>query len=64
MAEKARLDRQAMCDRLAMEFQDGWVVNLGIGIPTLCSNYVDPSRETINQSEKRRNRLWAPGRAG
>ena len=51
MAEKARLDRQAMCDRLAMEFQDGWVVNLGIGIPTLCSNYVDPSRETINQSE-------------
>ena len=51
MAEKARIDRQAMCDRLAMEFQDGWVVNLGIGIPTLCSNYVDPSREIINQSE-------------
>ena len=51
MAEKARLDRQAMCDRLAMEFQDGWVVNLGIGIPTLCSNYVDPTREIINQAE-------------
>ena len=51
MADKPRLDRQAMCDRLAMEFQDGWIVNLGIGIPTLCSNYVDPSRETINQSE-------------
>ena len=51
MADKPRLDRQAMCDRLAMEFQDGWIVNLGIGIPTLCSNYVDPSREIINQSE-------------
>ena len=51
MAEKPRLDRQAMCDRLAMEFEDGWVVNLGIGIPTLCSNYVDPTKEIINQSE-------------
>jgi len=40
-----------MCDRLAMEFQDGWIVNLGIGIPTLCSNYVDNSRTIINQSE-------------
>lgn len=51
MAEKPRLERQAMCDRLAMEFQDGWIVNLGVGMPTLCSNYVDPSRTIINQSE-------------
>ncbi len=40
-----------MCDRLAMEFQDGWIVNLGVGMPTLCSNYVDNSRTIINQSE-------------
>ena len=51
MTDKARLDRQSMCDRLAMEFQDGWIVNLGVGIPTLCSNYVDESRTIINQSE-------------
>ena len=51
MADKPKLERQAMCDRLAMEFQDGWIVNLGIGMPTLCSNYVDPSRSIINQSE-------------
>ncbi len=51
MADKPRLERQAMCDRLAMEFQDQWIVNLGVGMPTLCSNYVDPSREIINQSE-------------
>ena len=51
MAEKPRLERQAMCDRLAMEFQDGWIVNLGVGMPTLCSNYVDPSKEFINHSE-------------
>jgi 3-oxoacid CoA-transferase B subunit len=31
-------DRQQMADRLAREFQEGWIVNLGVGIPTLCSN--------------------------
>lgn len=51
MAEKARLTRQQMCDRLAMEFQDGWMVNLGVGMPTLCSNYVDPTKELILHSE-------------
>ena len=50
-AEKTKLTRQQMCDRLAMEFQDGWIVNLGVGMPTLCSNYVDTSREIINHSE-------------
>src|SRR5207302_118025 len=51
MAEKPRLSRQAMCDRLAMEFQDGWIVNLGVGMPTLCSNYVDPNKSLIYHSE-------------
>ncbi len=50
-SEKPKLERQAMCDRLAMEFQDGWIVNLGVGMPTLCSNYVDPSKTIINHSE-------------
>ena len=49
--EKPKLQRQAMCDRLAMEFQDDWIVNLGVGMPTLCSNYVDPSKDLIFHSE-------------
>jgi 3-oxoacid CoA-transferase B subunit len=40
-----------MCDRLAMEFQDEWIVNLGVGMPTLCSNYVDPNKSLIFHSE-------------
>ena len=51
MADKPRLERQAMCDRLAMEFQSEWIVNLGVGMPTLCSNYVDTSKEIIFHSE-------------
>ena len=49
--EKPKLQRQAMCDRLAMEFQDDWIVNLGVGMPTLCSNYVDPNKDLIFHSE-------------
>src|ERR671937_2684523 len=51
MSGKPRLPRQAMCDRLAMEFQDEWIVNLGVGMPTLCSNYADPSKSLIFHSE-------------
>ena len=51
MADKPKLDRQAMCDRLAMEFQDEWIVNLGVGMPTLCSNYVDAEKDIIFHSE-------------
>lgn len=49
--DKPRLQRQAMCDRLAMEFQDEWIVNLGVGMPTLCSNYVDPGKNLVFHSE-------------
>ena len=51
MASGEPLSRQAMADRIAMEFEDGWVVNLGVGMPTLCSNFVHPGREITYQSE-------------
>src|SRR3954467_2816523 len=52
MSDQAKgLSRQQMCDRLAMEFEDGWVVNLGIGIPTLCSNFDFGDKEIIFHAE-------------
>jgi 3-oxoacid CoA-transferase B subunit len=51
MSEAKGLSRQQMCDRLAMEFQDGWVVNLGLGIPTLCSNCAFGDRDIVFHSE-------------
>ena len=32
------LTRQQMADAIARRFQDDWIVNLGVGIPTMCSN--------------------------
>ena len=49
--QRMLLDRQTMCNRLAMEFQDGWVVNLGVGMPTLCSNYDFKDRTIVFHAE-------------
>jgi len=40
-----------MAARAAKELQDGYYVNLGIGLPTLVANFVDPSIEVWLQSE-------------
>ncbi len=51
MSETKGLTRQQMADRVALEFQDGWIVNLGVGIPTLCSNTDIGERDIIYHSE-------------
>jgi 3-oxoacid CoA-transferase subunit B len=45
------LDKTGIARRIAQELQDGWYVNLGIGIPTLVANYVPEDIEVTFQSE-------------
>ena len=49
--DKERLDDQTMALRAAKEFQDGMIVALGVGMPTLCSNFVPPEKEILFHSE-------------
>jgi len=51
MDDKFRLDDETMALRVAKEFQDGDVVNLGIGTPTLASNLIPSDKEVLFHSE-------------
>jgi 3-oxoacid CoA-transferase subunit B len=45
------LNKNQIAHRIAKELQDGYYVNLGIGIPTLVANYIPKGINVILQSE-------------
>lgn len=44
-------NREQMAQRAAQELQDGFYVNLGIGLPTLVANYIPEGIDVMLQSE-------------
>jgi 3-oxoacid CoA-transferase subunit B len=47
----SKLNREQIAKRTARELRDGYYVNLGIGMPTLVSNYIPEGMDVILQSE-------------
>lgn len=45
------LTREQIAQRISQEVQDGYCVNLGIGIPTLVANYIPSNKFVMLQSE-------------
>lgn len=45
------LTREQIAQRIAQEVEDGYCVNLGIGIPTLVANYIPKDKTVMLQSE-------------
>ena len=43
--------REQMCERASREIEDGFYVNLGIGMPTLVANYINEKNNITLQSE-------------
>src|SRR3989475_4944073 len=43
--------REIITRRIARELKDGFVVNLGIGMPTLCANYIPRGIDVLLHSE-------------
>jgi 3-oxoadipate CoA-transferase, beta subunit len=50
-AAPAPIDRLKMAERVARDVQEGWYVNLGVGMPTKIADYVPADRDVVFHSE-------------
>lgn len=51
MNDQKGLSREQIAKRVAAELEDGWLVNLGLGIPTLAVNYIPEGHDILFHSE-------------
>jgi 3-oxoacid CoA-transferase subunit B len=45
------MTEEAMAERIAHELEDGYFVNLGIGMPMLVANHIGPTKQVMFQAE-------------
>ena len=48
---KSRLDKKAIASRVAREFDDGMLINLGYGMPALCAAYIPADKKVYFMGE-------------
>ena len=56
--------RDQIAQRASLEIEDGNYVNLGIGIPTLVTNYLPPGKQVMFQSENGLLGMGPPAKEG
>ncbi len=49
--QKVGWSKIELATRVAQDLEDGWFVNLGIGMPTLVANFMSPNKQVVLQSE-------------
>ena len=54
MVDKEKLDRDTIAMRAAKEFQDGMIVNLGIGIPTMAASFIPEEKDSYGLDQRRK----------
>ena len=58
MNEPERLTREIMAMIVTRDLFDGAIVNLGVGLPLECANFLSPDKEILLHSDQKINLLF------